>query len=115
MPSGGFKLHDRTFERPGTGALFLSPSPTRTRLGLFIAGIDAIGLQRAAWTIPFRTGIEVPDYMIVGDEYGDAATGWTAGNGSPFGGAGTKGVGGVFAAGYWNNTWDYDDRCGYLK
>ncbi|KAK5668312.1 hypothetical protein QVD99_005343 [Batrachochytrium dendrobatidis] len=115
LPSGGFKLHDRTFERPGTGALFLSPSPTRTRLGLFIAGIDAIGLQRAAWTIPFRTGIEVPDYMIVGDEYGDAATGWTAGNGSPFGGAGTKGVGGVFAAGYWNNTWDYDDRCGYLK
>ncbi|KAH6585596.1 hypothetical protein BASA50_001204 [Batrachochytrium salamandrivorans] len=115
LPSGGFKIEDRSYELPGTGALFLAPSPTRTRMGLFVAGIDESGLRRAVWTIPFRTGLEVPDYLIMGDEYGDAATGWTAGNGSPFGGAGTKGVGGVFAAGYWNNTWNYDNRCGYLK
>ena len=53
--------------------------------------------------------------MVVGDEYGDPATGWTAGDGSPFGGAGTKGAGGVFAAGYWGNTWEYDPRSGYTK
>eukprot|EP00842_Homolaphlyctis_polyrhiza_P000096 jgi/Hompol1/1087/HPOL_002640-RA len=115
LPSGGFHIGDRSYEQPGSGILFLAPSPTRTRMGLFVAGVDANGLQRAAWSIPFRTGLEVPDYLVVGDEYGDPATGWTAGDGSPFGGGGTKGAGGVFAAGYWNNTWDYDNRCGYLK
>ncbi|KAL2913539.1 hypothetical protein HK105_206999 [Polyrhizophydium stewartii] len=115
LPSGGFRIHDRAYEQRGAGIVFLAPSPTRTRMGLFVAGTDADGLRRAVWAIPFRTGVEVPDYMVVGDEFGDASTGWTAGDGSPFGGGGTKGVGGVFAAGYWNNTWDFDYRCGYLK
>lgn len=115
LASGGVRIGTRQYELPGTGVLFLAPSPTRTRIGLFVAGIDEEGLKRAVWSIPFRTGLEVPDYLVVGDEYGDPATGWTAGEGSPFGGAGTKGAGGVFAAGFWNNTWDFDDRCGYLK
>ncbi|KAJ3300309.1 hypothetical protein HK104_002128 [Borealophlyctis nickersoniae] len=115
LPSGGFQIDTHQYAQPGTGILFLAPSPTRTRMGLFVAGTDIDGLLRAAWTIPFRTGLQVPDYIVVGDEYGDPATGWTARDGAPFGGAGTKGAGGVFAAGYWSNTWDFDARCGYLK
>ncbi|KAJ3196267.1 hypothetical protein HK101_009532 [Irineochytrium annulatum] len=101
--SGGIKIDKRKYEAPGTGIIFLAPSPTRTLMGLFLAGTDELGFLRAVWTVPFRTGLMVPDYMVVGDEYGDPATGWTAGDGSPYGGAGTKGGGGVFAAGYWNN------------
>ncbi|KAI8812023.1 hypothetical protein BJ742DRAFT_794536 [Cladochytrium replicatum] len=115
LPSGGFQISNRKYEGPGVGILFVAPSPTKTRMGVFLAGTDPIGFLRAAWSMPFRTGLMVPDYMVVGDEYGDPSTGWTAGDGAPLGGAGTKGAGGVLAAGYWNNTWDFDSRCGYLK
>ncbi|KAJ3218634.1 hypothetical protein HDU67_004687 [Dinochytrium kinnereticum] len=103
LESGGVQIDRKKYEAPGTGIIFLAPSPTRTLMGLYVAGTDELGLRRAVWTVPFRTGLMVPDYMVIGDEYGDPATGWTAGDGSPFGGAGTKGGGGIFAAGYWNN------------
>lgn len=61
-------------------------------MGLFIGGTDIQGFLRAAWSIPFRTGLMVPDYMIVGPEFGDPSSGWTAGDGSPHLGAGTKGA-----------------------
>ncbi|KAJ3314345.1 hypothetical protein HDU76_002435, partial [Blyttiomyces sp. JEL0837] len=115
LESGGFQIGTKSYQSEGTGIVFLAPSPTRTLMGLFLAGVDELGFMRALWTVPFRTGLMVPDYMVVGDEYGDPATGWTAGDGSPFGGAGTKGGGGVFAAGYWNNNWEFDPRCGYTK
>ncbi|KAI8619925.1 hypothetical protein BC830DRAFT_1101631 [Chytriomyces sp. MP71] len=115
LESGGFQIDTKKYEAAGTGMLFLAPSPTRTLMGMYITGVDELGFKRAVWSIPFRTGLMVPDYLVVGDEYGDPATGWTAGDGNPFGGAGTKGSGGVFAAGYWSNVWEYDPRCGYLK
>ena len=93
--------------------MFLAPNPTRTRLSVFIIGIDEPGFLRAAWSLPFRTGLMIPDYLIVGREYGDPATGWTANLESTK--IATKGAGGILAAGYWNNTWEYDHRCGYLK
>ncbi len=95
--------------------IFLAPSSTRTRTGLFISGVDLIGLHRAAWLIPFRTGVLVPDYMVVGEDFGDSHTGWNTGHGGDYWGAGTKGTGGIYAAGFWNNTWDFDARCGYVK
>ncbi|KAI9104846.1 hypothetical protein DFS34DRAFT_219605 [Phlyctochytrium arcticum] len=115
LDNGGFKIDKRSYVGPGTGIIFLAPSPIRTRTAVFIAGTDVNGLLRAGWSLPFRTGLQAPDYLVVGDEYGDPQTGWTAADGAPFGGAGTKGVGGILAAGYWNNTWDWDSRCGYLK
>ena len=67
-----------------------------------------MGLLRAAWSVAFRSGVELPDYMVVGSQFGDPATGWTAtGN--------TFGIGGILAAGYWNNTWEFSDKSGYLK
>ncbi|KAJ3273129.1 hypothetical protein HDV01_004768 [Terramyces sp. JEL0728] len=109
LPNGGLQIVDRVYDQPGTGALFLAPSPARTRLCLFITGVDYLGLLRATWTIPFQTGVQVPDYMIVGEEYGDPSSGWTAVGGAP-----TKGSGGILAAGYWNNTWEFDPSIGYL-
>ncbi|KAJ3377818.1 hypothetical protein HDU84_008182 [Entophlyctis sp. JEL0112] len=99
LESGGYQIDSRKYEAKGTGMIFLAPSPTRTLMGMYITGIDEIGFKRAVWTIPFRTGLMVPDYLVVGDEYGDPATGWTAGEGNPYGGGGTKGSGGIFAAG----------------
>ncbi|KAJ3322034.1 hypothetical protein HDV06_003635 [Boothiomyces sp. JEL0866] len=109
LPDGGLQIADRVYDQPGTGAVFLAPSPARTRLCLFVTGVDYLGLLRALWTIPFQTGVQVPDYMIVGEEYGDPSSGWTAVGGSP-----TKGSGGILAAGFWNNTWEFDPSAGYL-
>jgi hypothetical protein len=103
------QLGNRTFNKPGTGALFLAPSPARTRLCLFVTGIDDEGLRRALWTIPFQTGIQVPDYTIVGSSFGDSSAGWTAGKEK------NKGLGGILATGYWSNDWDFDESSGYLK
>ncbi|KAJ2998060.1 hypothetical protein HDV02_004885 [Globomyces sp. JEL0801] len=89
-PNGGIKIGGNTFDQPGTGALFLAPSQARTRLCLFVTGVDESGLLRAAWSIPFQTGLQVADYLIVGNEYGDPSTGWTA-DGIVEGG--TKGAG----------------------
>jgi hypothetical protein len=35
-----------------------------------VAGVDEMGILRAGWSIPFRTGIQVADFLIVGDPYG---------------------------------------------
>ena len=64
--NGGILIGDKVYGEEGTGSLFLAPSPARTRLCLFITGIDQDGLSRAVGTIPFRTGIQVPDYLVVG-------------------------------------------------
>lgn len=100
------RISNRKYEKSGTGTIFLGPSAARTRLCLIVAGIDEIGLLRATWSIPFRTGIQVPDYLIVGDPYGDPATGWTGTH---------QREGGILAAGFWSNLWEYDAVSGYLK
>ncbi|KAJ3121874.1 hypothetical protein HK100_012200 [Physocladia obscura] len=64
LEGGGYQIHNRKYQAKGTGMLFLAPSPTRTLMGMFITGIDEIGFKRAVWTIPFRTGLMVPDYLV---------------------------------------------------
>lgn len=34
---------------------------------LFIIATDAFGLERAMRLFPFRTGVTVPDWIVVGD------------------------------------------------
>lgn len=106
LPSGGVQIQDRTYENQGTGVLFLAPSSSRTRLCLIVSGVDELGLLRAIWSIPFRTGLEMADYIVVGDPYGDPATGWTGSESRE---------GGILATGFWNNTWEFDISSGYLK
>ena len=107
--SGGVEINSHKYDEAGTGVLFLSPSPIKTRLTLFISGTDEQGLKRAAWSIPFRYGLQSADYIVFGENYGDPYTGWTAGADESIG------MGGILAAGYWNNTWNYDSSSGYLK
>jgi hypothetical protein len=110
LPNGGLQLGNRTYETPGTGALFLAPSVARTRLCLFVTGIDQEGVKRAVWSIPYITGVQVADYMIIGPQFGDPASGWTSSEGIQ-----TKGAGGILATGYWGNEWEFDSSSGYLK
>ncbi|KAJ3388598.1 hypothetical protein HDU92_001416 [Lobulomyces angularis] len=108
----GFQIGKRNYTGPGVGIIFNAPNPTRTRLAIFLDGTDENGLAKAVWNVPFRAGMMVPDYLVFGEEYGDPSTGWTAPGKKKIA---TKGSGGILAAGYWSNHWEYDDRCGYLK
>jgi hypothetical protein len=110
LPNGGMKIAGKIYDSPGIGGIFLAPSSARTRLCLFITGIDADGLKRAVWSLPFQTGVQIADYTIVGNEYGDPSTGWTAQKYLK-----TKGSGGILASGYWDNMWQYSNSSGYLK
>lgn len=103
------QINNRTYEDPGTGAIFLTPSQARTRLCVFITGVDSEGLSKAAWTLPFRSGLQAADYTIVGKNYGDPLSGWTSNTQR------TTGAGGILASGYWSNSWDFDQFASYLK
>jgi len=92
----GFQLGPRTYSAPNTGAIFLSPW-ANAHLAVVIAGNDMGGFWRAFQAFPTHTGHMVPDYMVVGKSFG-----WA-------------GAGGVLAAGYWNNLWQFDYSCGYAK
>ncbi|KIK63771.1 hypothetical protein GYMLUDRAFT_71889 [Collybiopsis luxurians FD-317 M1] len=76
----------------GQGILFLHPHPTNSRAKmLLLQSTDSkgSGLERAARLFPIRTGVPVPDWIIVG-------------------GDGGKGEGNVIATGLWNSEWDWN-------
>ncbi|KAG0373548.1 hypothetical protein BGX24_011557 [Mortierella sp. AD032] len=73
---------------PGTGLIMIRPwGPSN--LAMVIAGLDPEGLETAARLFPKRTGLLVPDWVVTGPEMA-----W-------------KGAGGILAAGYWGNHWEY--------
>eukprot|EP00026_Physarum_polycephalum_P002438 Phypoly_transcript_02444.p1 GENE.Phypoly_transcript_02444~~Phypoly_transcript_02444.p1 ORF type:complete len:863 (+),score=95.22 Phypoly_transcript_02444:156-2744(+) len=94
--SAGFQVGPRSYFAPHTGALFLAPWQTQ-RLAAVIAGNDDTGYWNAFQSFPTHTGHMVPDYQIVGPKFG-----WA-------------GAGGILAAGFWNNFWEFDYSCGYAK
>ncbi|KAI0075479.1 hypothetical protein K474DRAFT_1691814 [Panus rudis PR-1116 ss-1] len=74
--------------------LFLHPHPSnRNGLVLVVIAEDQTGLERALRLIPMRTGITLPDWIIVGDE------------------TDTKGAAGVIGAGVWGsgNLWSWNE------
>ncbi|RKO98076.1 hypothetical protein CXG81DRAFT_4007, partial [Caulochytrium protostelioides] len=120
--SPGFRIGDATFMAPGTGIAFLAASPAKMRLVTYLVGHDAAGLARAAAALPWQTGTMVPDYVVLGPQWGqfgvmdpdvdvdvphDGAE-------PPPGPVPHRGAGGLLAAGYWNNRWNFDERSGYL-
>ena len=107
---GTMYIANKTYGNPGTGALFLAPSVARTRICLFVTGVDSEGLKRATWAIPYVVGMQVADYVVLGDSYGDPVWGWTATSGKR-----SEGAGGILATGFWSNEWDFDPLSGYLK
>ncbi|KIM48997.1 hypothetical protein M413DRAFT_92377 [Hebeloma cylindrosporum] len=57
----------RKFQKPGQALMFSHPHPTQNNsLMLFILYNDDSGLERAVRVFPFRTGVAVPDCVIVG-------------------------------------------------
>lgn len=77
------RLRSRSFTAPSTGVLFLHPHPTNAEaLTLFVYGTDESGLERALRLFPVRTGVTVPDWIVVGPQ------------------ADARGTGGVQSAGY---------------
>jgi len=79
--------------QPGQGVLFLHPHPLNSHAKmLLLQSTDTlgIGLERAARLFPIRTGIPVPDWIIVG-------------------GDGGKGEGNVVSAGVWDSEWNWNE------
>ncbi|KAK0448367.1 uncharacterized protein EV420DRAFT_1712427 [Desarmillaria tabescens] len=93
--SASFTLNKRTpFEANGyqIRLLFLHSHPMNADGNMvMIQSTDAAGLERAARLFPVRTGIPVPDWLIVG----------------PL--ADSQGAGGVMGAGVWGNDWSWND------
>lgn len=77
------RLRSRPFIAPSTSVLFLHPHPTNPEgLTLFVHGVDESGLERALRLFPIRTGVTIPDWIVVGSQ------------------ADVRGTGGVQSAGY---------------
>jgi len=93
--SSSWTLGPKTYSRPCQGTIFLAPSQSLPSFVAVVAGTDACGLGVAVRAIPQRSGVVVPDYMVLD---------------STFIG---KGAGGVLAAGYWDNDWEFSYASGY--
>ncbi|KAJ3842899.1 hypothetical protein F5878DRAFT_348438 [Lentinula raphanica] len=76
--------------QPGQGVVFLHPHPNNPSgkvLFLQSTGSSDLGLERATRLFPIRTGVPVPDWIIVGEH-------------------GYRGEGNVAAAGVWDSEWN---------
>jgi len=78
------------------GVLFLHQHPKcRAANLLFILG-DGFGIERAARLFPIRTGVPVPDWLVISMETDQI------------------GAGGLKGAGIWARHWKWDDRGSWL-
>ncbi|PPQ78159.1 hypothetical protein CVT25_015492 [Psilocybe cyanescens] len=73
----------RKFDKMGQGVLFLHPHPTDEQsLMMFMLYSDKSALEKAIRLFPFRTGVVVPDWLVVGEKMdnfgagGLEAAGW---------------------------------------
>ncbi|KAI0713279.1 hypothetical protein C8Q76DRAFT_621267 [Earliella scabrosa] len=86
------ELFGRSLGEPSTTTLFLHPHPLHAgSLALFLHGADASGLERGLRLFPIRTGVTVPDWILLGPD------------------ADERGSGGVKGAGVWGNDWGWNE------
>jgi len=91
-------IRRRVFREKGLGLLFTHPHPTNPRgLTLFLAGTDEEGLERAWRLFPYRTGVPVPDWIVIGRD------------------ADWQSAGGVLGAGVWDNEWKWNEAMSWLS
>ncbi|KAH9946364.1 uncharacterized protein BXZ73DRAFT_37690 [Epithele typhae] len=92
LEDGVLSLRGRKLDGPSTATLFLHPHPSNPDgLTLFVHGSDAAGQERARRLFPIRTGIAVPDWIVIGPH------------------ADERGSGGVESAGVWGNDWTWNE------
>ncbi|KAL1947537.1 hypothetical protein VTO73DRAFT_13261 [Trametes versicolor] len=92
MRGDTLELQGRLLNEPNTATLFLHPHPTRADASvLFVYGGGPAGLERGLRLFPIRTGINVPDWIVVGAH------------------ADERGAGGVEGAGVWGNDWSWNE------
>ncbi|ESK87531.1 transmembrane protein [Moniliophthora roreri MCA 2997] len=84
-------------DEPGLGLLFLHPHPTNQNgKMLLMQSTDETGLERAARLFPIRTGIAVPDWIVIG----------------PL--ADKAGAAGVLSAGVWDSDWSWNPAMSWV-
>ncbi|KAF8964119.1 hypothetical protein BDZ97DRAFT_1758215 [Flammula alnicola] len=88
------QVEARKFNKAGQAILFSHPHPTRVdseSFMLFILYNDGSGLERALRLFPFRTGVAIPDWLVVGNKMDNF------------------GAGGIEAAGVWAMDWKFSE------
>ncbi|EFA77664.1 hypothetical protein PPL_12272 [Heterostelium album PN500] len=91
----GFSIGPTNYEDPTMGVATLAPNQCGTGLILVVSGNSVEGFLKAVKAIPQRSGVVVPDYMVVGNEWG------------------FKGAGGIVATGFWSNNWQFNTDSAY--
>ncbi|KAF7295253.1 hypothetical protein MIND_01064200 [Mycena indigotica] len=90
-------LREAVFDEPGLGILFLHPHPQDPKgQMLFLLCTDDAGLERAGKLFPIRTGVTVPDWLVISSR------------------ADQMGAGGIIGAGVYGNNWSYNDVASWL-
>ncbi|KAJ6606577.1 hypothetical protein DFH09DRAFT_1242069 [Mycena vulgaris] len=92
-------IRDTIIDEAGLGILFLHPHPENTKgQMLFLLSTDAAGLERAGRLFPIRTGVTVPDWLIISSR------------------AEQTGAGGVIGAGVWGTGtgWTWNEAMSWL-
>ncbi|KAF8502452.1 hypothetical protein JB92DRAFT_2740590 [Gautieria morchelliformis] len=93
-----FIVHGKTFAESSLALVFLHPHPSSPdRLILFLCANGGNGLERAArLLLPIRTGVPLPEFLIIGGE------------------ADTWGVGGLRGGGFWSRTWSWNEAMAWI-
>ncbi|KAG2149291.1 hypothetical protein DEU56DRAFT_869477 [Suillus clintonianus] len=95
---GAWVLNNKKFDNPSSGLLFLIKKTfNASKTVLFLQSSEPRGLERALRLFPVRTGVLVPDWLVV-DERADRI-----------------GAGGVEAAGSNDGKWGFNARMSWLN
>ncbi len=79
---GSLELRGRLLNEPSMATLFLHPHPVDANsLVLFIYGADLSGLERGLRLFPIRTGVTVPDWIVIGSPADERGSGGVQGAG----------------------------------
>lgn len=93
-----FSIYDRPFSEGGTALLYSIPHPLRPTQdkAMVMTGIDLLGIERAGRLLPVRTGVALPEWIVVGND------------------ADWFGAGGILGAGWYDYEWKWSPEMSYL-
>lgn len=95
--TGGLTLNNTPLNGPSMGQAFLHPHPGNSNANiLFLSAEDEAGMESIVNLFPIRTGVAVPDWVIVSKT------------------TGVVGAAGVKGAGVWGNGWRWNEATSWL-